>query len=58
MDHRGTIVVSGASGLVGSALKSSLLDRGYLVRELSRKRNLPSGQSWDPATEQMDASIN
>ena len=57
MDHRGTIVVSGASGLVGSALKSSLLDRGYFVRKLSRKRNLPSGQSWDPATEQMDASI-
>ena len=57
MNHRGTIVVSGASGLIGSALKCSLLSRGYLVRELSRKPNLPRGQSWDPATEQMDASI-
>ena len=57
MNNRGTIVVSGASGLIGSALRSSLLSRGYIVQELSRKSNLPNGQSWNPASEQMNASI-
>ena len=56
MRDSGTILVSGASGLVGSALCRTLQARGYAIRELSRAPTLPDGRCWDPARGQMDTT--
>jgi uncharacterized protein len=46
---KGKVLVSGASGLIGRAISSSLAAQGYVVNRLTRK---PSGNSddvaWDP----------
>jgi uncharacterized protein (TIGR01777 family) len=55
MESRGRIAITGASGLVGSALVETLEQRGYEVLRLVRRR--PSGSDevqWSPA----DATID
>ncbi|MBI39492.1 MAG: TIGR01777 family protein [Leptospiraceae bacterium] len=53
-------VVTGVSGLVGSALAKLLIESGYQVRGLSRNaKKLPSsiqGFHWDPDNGELDAS--
>jgi uncharacterized protein (TIGR01777 family) len=44
------IVVSGASGLIGSALVPHLTSKGYRVTRLVRRSAGPGELSWDPAT--------
>lgn len=54
MTHRRTILVTGASGLVGSALVQALRRRGDVVRMLTRR---PSGEGefgWDPLRGEID----
>jgi len=42
------ILITGATGLVGTALKKQLLNKGYKVNTLSRKRNSdPNNFVWD-----------
>jgi uncharacterized protein len=46
----GNILVSGASGLIGTALLPALVERGYQVVRLVRSANAAAGQiAWDPA---------
>lgn len=52
MNATQTILVSGASGLIGSALCALLRERGHQVRTLSRS----SGDvGWDPERDRLDA---
>lgn len=53
------IVVSGASGLVGSALVPSLERAGHDVLRLVRAptRNTPGESVWDPATGTLDSAV-
>ncbi len=44
-----TIAISGATGLIGSALVERLRGRGHVVRRLVRARPEPGDVSWDPA---------
>ncbi|HEX2254099.1 MAG TPA: TIGR01777 family oxidoreductase [Thermoanaerobaculia bacterium] len=57
MDHRGRILITGGSGLIGRALTPELTTRGYEVVILSRRpekvRGLPAGAravGWDATT--------
>ena len=52
------IVVSGASGLIGSALVPALLERGDQVRRLVRKQKRLAADeiAWDPAAGVIDAA--
>lgn len=46
----GTVLVAGASGLIGSRLTSELESRGYAVRRLVRRASSNSREfTWDPA---------
>ena len=49
------ILVSGASGLIGSALTNAALDAGHAITLLVRKRT-PGAVDWDPAAGILDAS--
>jgi uncharacterized protein (TIGR01777 family) len=52
-----TIIISGASGLIGSAAAASLAAAGWSIRRLVRSR--PSSGSdvhWNPATGELDAA--
>ena len=50
------ILISGASGLVGSALSDALVLDGHEVRRLVRRRPVAAGEAfWDPATGDLDA---
>ena len=54
------VVISGASGLIGSALASSLERDGHRVRRLVR-RPVPQGPTsldieWDPAVGKLEAT--
>lgn len=50
-----TILISGASGFVGSSLKADLAAKGHAIRELSRKRSGSPGLFvWDPAKGDID----
>jgi NAD dependent epimerase/dehydratase family enzyme len=52
-----TIVVAGASGLIGTPLTRHLRKRGYDVRQLVRRSTGGPGEvSWDPATGKLDPS--
>jgi uncharacterized protein (TIGR01777 family) len=50
-----TVLITGASGLVGRHLSALLTQEGYLVRTLSRDPAGPSHFHWDPAKGTMDA---
>lgn len=51
------VAVSGASGLIGSALVPSLRDRGHEVLRLVRREATGADEiRWDPATGKLDAS--
>jgi uncharacterized protein (TIGR01777 family) len=49
------ILVSGASGLIGSALTKAASSAGHTITPLARKR-LPGAVHWDPAAGTIDAS--
>ncbi|MDD4788303.1 MAG: NAD-dependent epimerase/dehydratase family protein, partial [Pirellulales bacterium] len=51
-----TIVISGSSGLVGSALLPRLKDSGHRVRRLVRGAagSLPESIRWDPDSGRLD----
>src|SRR5437764_1461328 len=50
------ILISGASGLVGSKLSPTLISSGHHVRHLVRLKSKVSGADivWDPAADTMD----
>ena len=48
------IVVSGASGLIGSALVPHLRGRGHDVVRLVRGAPSPGEARWDPAAGELD----
>lgn len=52
-----TIAVTGATGLIGSALVARLRDRGHTVRRLLRspREAGPTDVLWDPARGELDA---
>lgn len=51
------ILISGASGFIGAALKADFSEKGWVVRELSRKpSSSPNSFLWDPARGTIDPS--
>jgi uncharacterized protein (TIGR01777 family) len=52
-----TILITGGTGLIGTALRRLLIENGYHVIILSRKPtpNDPTAAHWDPATGAIDA---
>ena len=50
------ILISGASGLIGTALTSSLLADGHAVTKLVRREPGAGEISWDPAAGKLDPS--
>src|ERR1041384_8197394 len=52
-----TIAVSGATGLIGSAIVRVLTQRGHVVRPLVRRPSRTENEiSWDPERETIDAA--
>lgn len=56
----GTVLLGGASGLIGSRLASALAAEGYGVRRLVRREPRDAGEvSWDPAAGRLgDAALD
>ena len=52
-----TVAVSGATGMIGSALVARLRSAGHTVRRLTRSTSAtdPADIRWDPSTNQLDA---
>ena len=50
------IVISGSSGLIGSALTASLMSRGRPVRRLVRREPRSGEAGWDPERGRLDAN--
>ncbi|RNL54956.1 TIGR01777 family oxidoreductase [Pedobacter jejuensis] len=50
------ILITGATGLVGSALKTKLLGMGYQVNTLSRKPEGENTYRWDVKKQEIDAA--
>ncbi|MBW3631163.1 MAG: TIGR01777 family oxidoreductase [Gemmatimonadetes bacterium] len=50
------VAITGASGLVGSALATSLESQGHAVLRLVRGRAGPGEAHWDPARGELDAA--
>jgi uncharacterized protein len=50
------ILISGASGLVGSSLVESLFERGHTIRPLQRHKEKSWGRLWN--TDELDAAAN
>ena len=48
------VVVSGASGLIGTALCASLRRDGHTVTPLVRRAARPGESQWDPAAGHVD----
>lgn len=48
MREVGTVLMTGASGLVGRALSVALRERGWQVRALHRRKGQDDGFYWDP----------
>jgi hypothetical protein len=48
------VLVSGARGLIGSALVPALRGRGYEIVALARRANAPGDVVWDPASGVLD----
>ena len=55
-DHKTQILMSGAGGLIGTALVEHLTKHGYRIRPLVRRPARPGEVSWDPARGQLNAS--
>jgi hypothetical protein len=52
------VVLAGASGLIGTALRGNLVADGHQVTTLVRRTPAgPDEQSWDPAAGQLDAGV-
>src|SRR3954463_1930875 len=52
-----SLVVSGATGFIGSAATDVLEQRGHLVRRLVRRASKSENEiSWDPERETIDAA--
>ena len=51
------VVVSGASGLIGTALCASLRRDGHTVTPLVRRAARPGESQWDPAAGHVDRSV-
>ena len=51
-----SLIVSGASGLIGSAVIGRLTARGHRVRRMVRRPAKPGEITWDPATGKIDAA--
>jgi hypothetical protein len=52
------VVLAGASGLIGSALKAQLQEHGHQVKALVRRDPSGAGEArWDPATGRIDAGF-
>ena len=51
-----SLIVSGASGLIGSAVTGRLTARGHRVRRMVRRPAKPGEISWDPATGKIDTA--
>ncbi len=49
------IAITGASGLIGSALTPFLTTGGHTVIPVTRRRGTPHAIHWDPATGEIDA---
>ena len=54
-----TILITGGTGLVGTALRQLLTENGYRVIVLSRNPppNDPTAAHWDPSTGAIDAEV-
>jgi uncharacterized protein (TIGR01777 family) len=50
------VLVTGASGLIGSALVPALRARGHEVRTLSRRPRGPGAHHWDPERGEIDTA--
>jgi uncharacterized protein (TIGR01777 family) len=50
------ILISGATGLIGSALDRSLVADGHTVVRLTRNPSDPRDKRWDPMNDELDAS--
>ena len=51
------IIISGASGLIGKPLVKKLRLAGHEVVQLVRRTPNANESKWNPATEQIDASV-
>ncbi|HVU60461.1 MAG TPA: TIGR01777 family oxidoreductase [Mycobacteriales bacterium] len=52
------VVVSGASGLIGSALVPALREDGHTVRRLVRRKPAAADEvQWDPASHELDDAV-
>lgn len=56
-DSRNTVVISGASGWIGSHLVRACREQGYHVLPISRKRH-PDYVLWDPSTQSIELPPN
>jgi uncharacterized protein len=50
------ILISGASGLIGTALTTSLTDAGHTVTKLVRRQPAPGEFAWDPTAGTLDSA--
>ncbi len=50
------VAITGASGLIGSALTPFLTTGGHTVTPVTRRRGSPNAIHWDPATGEIDAA--
>lgn len=50
-----TVAITGASGLIGTALTHLLTTGGHTVRAIGRSARRPGDIAWDPARGQLDA---
>src|SRR5258705_4279348 len=50
-----TIAITGATGLIGSALVDRLRARGHIVRRIVRSAPAPGDVLWDPSHDMIDA---
>lgn len=50
------VLISGATGLIGSALDAALTQDGHTVVRLTRSPNSPRDRRWDPMSDQLDRS--
>jgi uncharacterized protein (TIGR01777 family) len=55
---RKTVAISGSSGLIGSALRKRLAERGYEIKRMVRRRSASSRDeiAWSPEDNEMDAT--
>lgn len=51
------ILISGATGLIGSALDTALVRDGHTVIRLTRRLTDPRDKRWDPAAGELDPTV-